>query len=65
METVAIIAAVNAAIDLIAKLEPVIAAKIQAGEISADTQSALNERIAALRPGGRAFAGPEWKPSVA
>ena len=65
MEAAAIIAAVEAAITIAEKLAPMIQAGIAKGEISPEVQSALDARIAALRPGGTAFAGPEWKLSTA
>jgi hypothetical protein len=61
MEAAAVVGAVDAAITLIDKLAPSIKAMVSKGEISVETQAALDKRVAALRPGGTAFAGPEWE----
>ena len=63
MDPVLIIGAVNGAIALIEQLAPLIQQMVQKGEITPQQQSNLDARIAALRPGGAAFAGPEWQPS--
>ncbi len=61
MEAAAIIAAIEAAITIAEKLAPIIQAAVSKGEISVEVQAALDARVAALRPGGTAFAGAEWK----
>lgn len=60
MEPVAIIGLANAAITIVEQLAPLVQQAVAKGEISPEVQTALDKRIAALRPGGTAFAGPEW-----
>lgn len=62
MNPALILAAIDGALTLIEKLGPVLADAFRRGEITLEQQAALDARIAALRPGGTAFAGPEWEP---
>jgi hypothetical protein len=48
-------------VSMLEKLAPEISALVAKGEISVEQQSALDVRVMALRPGGVAFAGPEWR----
>lgn len=63
MEAATIISLAEAGITLVEKLAPLIQQAVNKGEISVAQQQALDQRIAALRPGGVAFAGPEWQVS--
>jgi hypothetical protein len=60
METAAVIAAVNAAVDLIQALAPSVQAAIAKGEISPEVQAALKTKLDSLRTDA-AFTGPEWE----
>lgn len=62
MNPALILALVDGALTLIEKAAPAIADAFRRGEITLEQQAALDARIAALRPGGTAFAGPEWTP---
>jgi hypothetical protein len=61
MDPVVIVALVNAALVLLEKSAPAIQAAVAKGEISAEVQAEMDARVKALRPGGTAFAGPEWQ----
>lgn len=63
MEAATIIALAEAGITLVEKLAPLIQQAVNKGEITPEQQTALDQRIAALRPNGTAFAGPEWQVS--
>lgn len=54
--------ALNAALALAEKLIPIIAARVQDGDITPEQQAAIRERYDALRAkGDAAFTGPEWQ----
>jgi hypothetical protein len=61
MNTATAIAAINAAITLIESLAPLVQQAVSKGEITVEQQAELDKRIQNLRPGGTAFAGPEWQ----
>jgi len=61
MEAKVALTALDGALGLIEALGPIIQKMVSAGEISVVDQKVLDDRIAALRPGGTMFAGPEWK----
>lgn len=61
MNAALVIAFVNLAIDTIERFGPELKRMVSAGEITKEEQQKLLDRIAALRPGGTAFDGPEWK----
>ncbi len=60
MDPKVVLAALNGALGLVESLGPLVQKMVQAGEISKETQQEVDDRISALRPGGVAFAGPEW-----
>lgn len=54
--------AINAALQLAETLIPIIAAKVQSGEVSANEQAAILNRYQALRDAtAQHFTGPEWQ----
>jgi hypothetical protein len=61
MNPALVIAFVNLAIDTIERFGPELKRMVAAGEISAEEQQKLLDRINALRQGGTAFDGPEWQ----
>jgi hypothetical protein len=61
MDPKTIIALADGALGLVETLAPHIAAMVRSGQITVEQQKTLDDRIAALRPGGSAFAGPEWQ----
>ncbi len=64
MESAALIAAINGAAGLIEVLMPQVEQLVKKGQITVETQQALQARVANLRPGGTAFTGPEWQQSA-
>ncbi len=60
MNPLVVIALINAAIDAIDKGLPLVEGWVSSGEVTAEAQQALLDRIAKLRPGGTGFSGPEW-----
>jgi hypothetical protein len=61
MTPAVILALADLALGMLEKLAPAIANLAKNGEVSAEEQQALDERVVALRPGGTAFGGPEWE----
>jgi len=61
MEATAILAIVDGALAILEQAVPAIAAAVSQGTISLEQQAAVYQRVSALRPGGGAFSGPEWK----
>lgn len=61
MNPLAILAIVEAALTIIEKAVPAIQSGVKDGEISIEAQNALDLRIQALRPGGKAFSDPAWQ----
>ncbi len=51
----------NGALGLLEAIAPVIIDGVRTGQNSIEQQAALDARVFALRPGGKAFAGPEWE----
>lgn len=64
MNPALLVAIANGIIGLLETIAPQIAELVKKGEISVESQQALDARIQALRPSGGGFAGPEWKPST-
>jgi hypothetical protein len=60
MEPLAILAIADGALTIVEKLAPVISDLAKAGQITPETQTALQARIEVLRQHD-AFAGPEWE----
>lgn len=63
MEAAAIIAAINAATQLIEVMAPRIEELMRKGEISPEQQAQLMARVQALKSND-AFSGPEWRKST-
>jgi len=61
MDPITIMTLANGALTLVEALAPAIQTMVAKGQITPEQQKALDDRITALRPGGTAFAGPEWK----
>jgi len=61
MKAQTVLTAIDGALDLLEGLGPLLQEMVKTGEISIEEQAARDDRIASLRPGGTAFAGPEWK----
>jgi len=61
MEGKVALAAVNGALDLVEALGPIIKDMVKQGQITPEQQQAVDDRVTSLRPGGVAFAGPEWQ----
>lgn len=52
---------VNTALDLVARLLPLIIARVKSGDVTVEEQQSLHDRYVALRQAGdEAFKGPEW-----
>lgn len=63
-ETIATIAAVEAAISLVETLVPKVAAAFRKGEVTVEEQAALSARIDLIRS-GEAFKPSHWRPATA
>ena len=61
MDAKTVLALANGAVGMLEQLGPELASLFSKGEITPEQQQALDDRVSALRPGGTAFSGPEWK----
>jgi hypothetical protein len=61
MDPLTALAIADGLVTLLEKLAGPIQEAVKKGQISPETQAALDARIQALRQGGAGFAGPEWK----
>jgi len=61
MEATAILAIVDGALAILEKALPAIQEAVRNGTITVEQQQSVYQHISALRAGGGAFAGPEWR----